>query len=110
MERSKGMEWRILIAMCVWMWLRNRLLLHVVICSGGRVYIDGCIFTVIIGECPMCKGEVTKADITPIYGRGNSEKESGREGKEVDSSLKIPPRPRGRRSEEMTKKLYRWTP
>ncbi|KAF9613268.1 hypothetical protein IFM89_006767 [Coptis chinensis] len=36
---------------------------------------------------PLCKGEVTEADITPIYGRGNSEKESGREGKEVDSSL-----------------------
>ncbi|KAF9607718.1 hypothetical protein IFM89_038602 [Coptis chinensis] len=38
-------------------------------------------------ECPVCKGEVTEADITLIYGRGNSEKESGREGKEVDSSL-----------------------
>ncbi|KAF9607720.1 hypothetical protein IFM89_038604 [Coptis chinensis] len=58
-------------------------------------------------ECPVCKGEVTEADITPIYGRGNSEKESGREGKEVDSSLKIPPRPRGRRSEGLRQRISR---
>ncbi|KAF9602876.1 hypothetical protein IFM89_031822 [Coptis chinensis] len=38
-------------------------------------------------ECLVCKGEVIEPDITPIYGRGNSKKESGKRGKEVDSGL-----------------------
>lgn len=45
-------------------------------------------------ECPVCKGEVTSKNITPIYGRGN-----GARGLEEDSSLEIPVRPTARRVE-----------
>ncbi|XP_042513060.1 uncharacterized protein LOC122087984 [Macadamia integrifolia] len=47
-------------------------------------------------ECPVCKGEVTDMNITPIYGRGNDTHEPE---KEDESGLKIPPRPHARRVE-----------
>ncbi|EPS65092.1 hypothetical protein M569_09690, partial [Genlisea aurea] len=43
-------------------------------------------------ECPVCKGEVTMKDVTPIYGRGRDKREA-----DIDSSLKIPHRPQARR-------------
>eukprot|EP00268_Persea_americana_P022754 TRINITY_DN22576_c0_g1_i1.p1 TRINITY_DN22576_c0_g1~~TRINITY_DN22576_c0_g1_i1.p1 ORF type:complete len:744 (-),score=155.94 TRINITY_DN22576_c0_g1_i1:256-2487(-) len=59
-------------------------------------------------ECPVCKGEVTESNIIPIYGRGSSE--SGVEKTSVgegDSSLKVPPRPRGHRFESLRQHIRR---
>ncbi|XP_058086464.1 uncharacterized protein LOC131233692 [Magnolia sinica] len=51
-------------------------------------------------ECPVCKGEVTESNITPIYGRGSTETAAKKKGGEDgDSSLKVPPRPHGHRFE-----------
>ncbi|GAV63970.1 zf-C3HC4_2 domain-containing protein [Cephalotus follicularis] len=47
-------------------------------------------------ECPVCKGEVTIKNVTPIYGRGNNTREP-----EEDTSLKIPLRPHARRVESL---------
>ncbi|MCL7032517.1 hypothetical protein MKW94_017721 [Papaver nudicaule] len=58
-------------------------------------------------ECPVCKGEVMESNITPIYGRGSSEMDEKKEGEEENSSLKIPPRPRGRRSEGFRQRIRR---
>ncbi|OVA18464.1 zinc finger protein [Macleaya cordata] len=59
-------------------------------------------------ECPVCKGEVTESNITPIYGRGSSEMGVEKKGSEgEDSSLKIPPRPRGRRLEGFRQRIRR---
>lgn len=53
-------------------------------------------------ECPVCKGEVTDTNITPIYGRGSSDS-NGERVKSNDpigeDGVKIPPRPRGNRVE-----------
>ncbi|KAK4379629.1 hypothetical protein RND71_001491 [Anisodus tanguticus] len=43
-------------------------------------------------ECPVCKGEVADANVTPIYGNGDGESIT-----ELESGLKIPPRPKARR-------------
>ncbi|KAL6002247.1 hypothetical protein ACLOJK_034177 [Asimina triloba] len=52
-------------------------------------------------ECPMCKGEVTESNITPIYGRGNF-----RNGGAGDrSGLRIPPRPHACRIESLRQRL-----
>lgn len=48
-------------------------------------------------ECPVCKGEVTDTNITPIYGNGNDTRVSEMES--TDS--KLPPRPRARRVESV---------
>lgn len=53
-------------------------------------------------ECPVCKGEVTHKNVTPIYGRGNHMREP-----DEDSSLKIPPRPQGRRVESLRQTIQR---
>lgn len=53
-------------------------------------------------ECPVCKGEVTVKNVTPIYGRGNSTREP-----EEDSTLKIPLRPQGRRIESLRQTIQR---
>ncbi|XP_062112184.1 uncharacterized protein LOC133823428 [Humulus lupulus] len=53
-------------------------------------------------ECPVCKGEVTLKNVTPIYGRGNHKLEP-----EEDSSLKIPPRPHARRVESLRQTIQR---
>lgn len=51
-------------------------------------------------ECPVCKGEVTESNITPIYGRGSSEASDGKKPAEAgESNVKIPPRPHGNRVE-----------
>ncbi|XP_073288548.1 uncharacterized protein [Primulina huaijiensis] len=47
-------------------------------------------------ECPVCKGEVSDSTVIPIYGNDSSEHVS-----ELESGLKIPPRPRARRVESV---------
>ncbi|CAA2981714.1 uncharacterized protein LOC111369441 [Olea europaea var. sylvestris] len=53
-------------------------------------------------ECPVCKGEVTTKNVTPIYGRGNNTGEP-----DQDSSLKIPLRPQARRVESWRQTIQR---
>ncbi|KAH6778923.1 RING/U-box superfamily protein [Perilla frutescens var. hirtella] len=53
-------------------------------------------------ECPVCKGEVTTKNVTPIYGRGNAVREP-----DLDSSLKIPLRPQARRIESWRQTIQR---
>ncbi|PWZ17726.1 E3 ubiquitin-protein ligase RNF185 [Zea mays] len=63
-------------------------------------------------ECPVCKGEVTEGNITPIYGRGNSgsemEKKVAEDGKA--SGPKIPPRPHGNRLESFRQQFHHLRP
>ncbi|KAL8092093.1 uncharacterized protein LOC141692382 [Apium graveolens] len=47
-------------------------------------------------ECPVCRGEVTDATITPIYGNGSTTRLA-----ETDTGLKIPPRPPANRIESV---------
>lgn len=53
-------------------------------------------------ECPVCKGEVTIKNVTPIYGRGNNVR-----GPEEDITLKVPPRPQAKRVESLRQTLQR---
>ncbi|XP_050228864.1 uncharacterized protein LOC126678040 [Mercurialis annua] len=53
-------------------------------------------------ECPVCKGEVTIKNVTPIYGRGSHTREV-----EEDSSLDIPVRPHARRVESWRQTIQR---
>lgn len=53
-------------------------------------------------ECPVCKGEVTFKNVTPIYGRGNNVREP-----DDDSNLKIPLRPHARRVESLRQTIQR---
>ncbi|KAA8515727.1 hypothetical protein F0562_018662 [Nyssa sinensis] len=47
-------------------------------------------------ECPVCKGEVLYINITPVYGNGNNSHVP-----EMESGLKVPPRPRAHRIESV---------
>ncbi|CAI9786081.1 unnamed protein product [Fraxinus pennsylvanica] len=49
-------------------------------------------------ECPVCKGEVSDSTVIPIYGNGNND---GMLELELESGLKIPPRPKARRVESV---------
>ncbi|XP_068106415.1 E3 ubiquitin-protein ligase RNF5 [Hyperolius riggenbachi] len=42
-------------------------------------------------ECPVCKAGISRENVIPIYGRGDS--------KQQDPRLKTPPRPQGQRPE-----------
>lgn len=53
-------------------------------------------------ECPVCKGQVTIKNVTPIYGRGNILRPP-----EDDSSVKIPLRPHAQRVESLRQSLHR---
>lgn len=53
-------------------------------------------------ECPVCKGEVTMKNVTPIYGRGNNVGEH-----EEDPILKVPVRPHARRVESLRQTINR---
>ncbi|KAJ1263303.1 hypothetical protein BS78_09G173300 [Paspalum vaginatum] len=63
-------------------------------------------------ECPVCKGEVTEGNITPIYGRGNSgsdaEKKVAEDGN--TSGPKIPPRPHGNPLESFRQPFHHLRP
>ncbi|KAJ6836170.1 uncharacterized protein M6B38_326735 [Iris pallida] len=54
-------------------------------------------------ECPVCKGEVTESNVTPIYGRGGESKEVAEDGDDPGSA--ILPRPRGNRLESFRQKF-----
>ncbi|KAL6614234.1 hypothetical protein ACP70R_036504 [Stipagrostis hirtigluma subsp. patula] len=60
-------------------------------------------------ECPVCKGEVTEANITPIYGRGNSDGEKAVEDGKPPGST-IPPRPHGNRLESFRQQFHHLRP
>lgn len=47
-------------------------------------------------ECPVCKGEVTDSNVTPIFGNGDSNFVS-----ESESGVKVPPRPQAHRIESV---------
>jgi len=60
-------------------------------------------------ECPVCKGEVTEANITPIYGRGNSSAEKTVEDGKPPGPT-IPPRPHGNRHESFRQQFHNMRP
>ncbi|KAJ4830527.1 hypothetical protein Tsubulata_029602 [Turnera subulata] len=53
-------------------------------------------------ECPVCKGEVTTKNVTPIYGRGCNNHEPVE-----DSTVEIPVRPQARRVESLRQTAQR---
>ncbi|KMT15293.1 hypothetical protein BVRB_3g060020 [Beta vulgaris subsp. vulgaris] len=53
-------------------------------------------------ECPVCKGEVSLKNVTPIYGRGNHIHEV-----EEDAGIKVPMRPSARRVESLRQTIQR---
>ncbi|KAF5747729.1 hypothetical protein HS088_TW05G00456 [Tripterygium wilfordii] len=55
-------------------------------------------------ECPVCKGEVTMKNVTPIYGRGSNNHTLE---PEQDPSLKIPLRPNARQVESLRQTIQR---
>ncbi|KAG0458613.1 hypothetical protein HPP92_021741 [Vanilla planifolia] len=82
-----------------------------VVTSCGHLFCWSCLYQWLHvhsdhKECPVCKGEVTEANIFPIYGRGKSgsDKES-KDGETSESGVKIPPRPRGNRLESWRQHL-----
>ncbi|KAM3323327.1 hypothetical protein P3S67_004478 [Capsicum chacoense] len=67
----------------------------------GHLYCWSCFYQLpyvdsTTKECPVCKGEVSDANVTPVYGNGD-----GESVKELESGLKIPPRPKARRIESV---------
>ncbi|KAF8019814.1 hypothetical protein BT93_G0491 [Corymbia citriodora subsp. variegata] len=78
-----------------------------VVTCCGHLFCWPCLYRwlqvhVDIKECPVCKGEVTLKNVTPIYGRGNIIHEP-----EEDPSLKIPVRPHARRVESLRQTIHR---
>ncbi|CAO2822131.1 unnamed protein product [Amaranthus hypochondriacus] len=53
-------------------------------------------------ECPVCKGEVTLKNVTPIYGRGNHV-----DTPEEDTGIKVPVRPSAQRVESLRQTIQR---
>lgn len=76
-----------------------------VVTSCGHLFCWSCLYQWLHvhsdnKECPVCKGEVTEANIVPIYGRGSSGSDTEKtDTTSIDPDLKIPPRPRGNRLE-----------
>ncbi|XP_076893105.1 uncharacterized protein LOC143545034 [Bidens hawaiensis] len=73
----------------------------------GHLFCWGCFYNVpyvdsLSKECPVCNGEVTDANVIPVYGNGNGNG-NGRslEGLESDFGVIIPPRPKARRVESV---------
>ncbi|XP_055820160.1 uncharacterized protein LOC129889069 [Solanum dulcamara] len=67
----------------------------------GHLYCWSCFYQLpyvdsTTKECPDCKGEVTDANITPIYGNSNSYC-----SKEVHCGSELPPRPKANRVESV---------
>lgn len=82
-----------------------------VVTSCGHLFCWSCLYQWLHvhsdhKECPVCKGEVTEANIVPIYGRGSSGLDmEKKETFNTESELKIPPRPRGNRLESWRQHL-----
>ncbi|KAK1413362.1 hypothetical protein QVD17_35134 [Tagetes erecta] len=68
----------------------------------GHLFCWGCFYQVpyvdsFSKECPVCKGEVIDANITPVYGNGNASESSLR---------RIPPRPQAHRVESVVQQSF----
>jgi Zinc finger, C3HC4 type (RING finger) len=82
-----------------------------VVTQCGHLFCWRCLYKWIsmqllsTSECPVCKGEVTESNLTPIYGRGSSNSAAldPVPGEVVEE---IPPRPSGRRTDS-TRQLMR---
>ncbi|KAL6008248.1 hypothetical protein ACLOJK_033754 [Asimina triloba] len=87
-----------------------------VVTSCGHLFCWPCLYQWLYlhsdhKECPVCKGEVTDSNITPIYGRGSTEtKDDKKSGVIEDSGLEVPPRPHGRRLESLRQRSRRSLP
>ncbi|KAK6124617.1 hypothetical protein DH2020_041640 [Rehmannia glutinosa] len=73
----------------------------------GHLFCWPCIYRWLnhhsdVKECPVCKGEVTVKNVTPIYGRGINIRE-----RNTDCSPNIPPRPHARRVESWRQAIQR---
>lgn len=77
-----------------------------IITCCGHLYCWPCIYRWLhihsdTNECPVCKGEVTTKNVTPVYGRGlNSQVPL------EDLTLKIPPRPSAKRVESVQRNSF----
>ncbi|XAR70043.1 Ubiquitin--protein ligase [Bertholletia excelsa] len=78
-----------------------------VVTCCGHLFCWSCLYRWLhvhsdANECPVCKGEVTTKNLTPIYGRGNNTCKP-----EEDLSLKTPLRPNARRIESWRQTVQR---
>lgn len=83
-----------------------------VVTTCGHLFCWACLYRWLhvhstAKECPVCKGEVTEMNITPIYGRGKGDADSAaeNESKVGEEGEKIPPRPRARRIEGLRQRM-----
>ncbi|KAF5750654.1 hypothetical protein HS088_TW03G00993 [Tripterygium wilfordii] len=80
-----------------------------VVTCCGHLFCWSCLYLWIhvhsdAKECPVCKGEVTMKNVTPIYGRGSNNHTLE---PEQDPKLKIPLRPHARRVESLRQTIQR---
>ncbi|KAI3683083.1 hypothetical protein L1987_83583 [Smallanthus sonchifolius] len=78
----------------------------------GHLFCWGCFYHVpyvdsVTKECPVCKGEVIDSNVTPVYGNGNGNGNNSQES-ELDSMIRIPPRPQARRVESVGQQSVGW--
>lgn len=79
-----------------------------VVTCCGHLFCWPCIYCWLnnyceANECPVCKGEVTLKNLTPIYGRGDHT----REAEDDLGGINIPARPSGRRVESLRQTIHR---
>ncbi|CAM8890033.1 unnamed protein product [Rhodiola kirilowii] len=77
-----------------------------IITCCGHLYCWPCIYRWLhihsdTKECPVCKGEVTTKNVTPVYGRGHNNRVP-----EEDLTIKIPPRPSAKRVESVQRNNF----
>ncbi|XP_077230773.1 RING/U-box superfamily protein [Tasmannia lanceolata] len=83
-----------------------------VVTSCGHLFCWSCLYQWLhvhsdTQECPVCKGEVTEKNLTPIYGRGSEEKKVDEEEGELSFNFKTPPRPHAQRIESSRQRVHR---
>mmetsp|Transcript_5800 Transcript_5800/g.17326 ORF Transcript_5800/g.17326 Transcript_5800/m.17326 type:complete len:205 (+) Transcript_5800:189-803(+) len=76
-----------------------------VVTECGHLYCWKCLFKWMQTKsncplCPVCKSKVEKNKVIPVYGRGMQDRKDPRE--ETITEEKLPPRPRGHRTEAQT--------
>lgn len=84
-----------------------------VVTSCGHLFCWACLYRWLhvhsnTKECPVCKGEVTEMNITPIYGRGKGNADPTAENESKiggEQGEKIPPRPRAHRIEGLRQRM-----
>lgn len=74
----------------------------------GHLFCWGCFYQLPliylnIKECPVCDGEVTDAEVIPIYGNGDDC--DGSKPKLEDCGISLPPRPHAKRVESVRQKI-----